>query len=125
MYINETYNQKFDDLIMYLKAKYPDKLFNLEGIGEQIDMGKFSKKFFSKETTTTADASVDSNSNVDDLTVVAYENELPKPFTRLNSLYLLWKYGVVSFGEEFANKMVEKELVGDYYINDLSNVQKP
>lgn len=124
MYLRTTYEQEFDDLFMYLKTKYPQKLFDLEGIGSQTDMGNFSKKFFGA-ITTTADGSVDANSNVDDLTVVAYENELPKPFTRLNSLYLLWKYSKKLFGLEFANKMVENELKGSYYINDLSNVQKP
>ena len=124
MYHKTTYDQDFDDLYMYLKAKYPSKLFDLAGIGVQTDMGLFSKKFFS-DITTTADGSVDANSNVDDLTVVAYENELPKPFTRLNSLYLLWKYGKKLFGKEYANTMIEKELTGAYYINDLSNVQKP
>lgn len=43
----------------------------------------------------------------------------------MNSLYLLWKYGKKLYGHEFANQMVERELVGEYYINDLSNVQKP
>lgn len=123
MYFKTTYDQEFDDLYMYLKSKYPQKLFDLEGIGIQTDMGLFSKKFFS-DVSTVADGSVDANSNVDDLTVVAYENELPKPHTRLNSLYLLWKYGKKLFGKEYANKMIELELTGAYYINDLSNVQK-
>ena len=124
MYFKTTYEPEFEDLYMYLKSKYPQKLFDLEGIGIQTDMGVFSKNFFG-DATTTADASVDANSNVDDMTVVAYENELPKPFTRMNSLYLLWKYGKKLYGHEFANQMVERELVGEYYINDLSNVQKP
>ena len=124
MYFKTTYDEEFDDLYMHLKAKYPPKLFDLEGIGEQTDLGKFSKKFFGSASTT-ADASVDANSNVDDMTIVAYENELAKPFTRLNSLYLLWKYGRPLYGTEFSNKLIEKELIGEYYINDLSNVQKP
>lgn len=124
MYFKTTYDTRFDDLYMHLKAKYPDKLFDLEGIGKQMDMSEFSKVFFGSASTT-ADASVDANSNVDDMTVVAYENELPKPFTRLNSLYLFWKYGKQMYGLETANNMIEKELVGDYYINDLSNIQKP
>lgn len=124
MYLRTTYESDFEDLYMYLKSKYPQKLFDLEGIGIQTDMGWFSKNFFS-DITTTADGSVDANSNVDDLTVVSYENELPKPYTRLNSLYLLWKYGRKLFGKEYANNMFEKELTGAYYINDLSNIQKP
>ena len=71
---------------MYLKGKYPDKLFNLDGIGEQTDMSKFSKKFFSAKVT--SDASIDANANVDDISVIAYSTELPKPFFRLNSYYI-------------------------------------
>ena len=44
MYIKVTYEDEFDDLYMHLKSKYPQKLFDLEGIGEQLDMSKFSKK---------------------------------------------------------------------------------
>lgn len=124
MYFKTTYEPEFEDLYMHLKSKYPQKLFDLEGIGQQTDMGLFSKKFFGG-ISTTADASVDANSNVDDMTVVAYEVELPKPFTRMNSLYLLWKYGKRLYGLEYANTMVEKELVGEFYINDMSCVQKP
>jgi len=125
MHLRVTYEPDFEDLYMHLKSKYPQKLFDLEGIGIQTDMGQFSKRFFGNAVTTTADASVDANSNVDDKTVVAYENELPKPFTRMNSLYLLWKYGKRLYGHEYANQMVEKELTGELYINDMSNVQKP
>ena len=89
MYIKLSYEQEFTDFMMYLRSKYPKELFELEGIGDQLDMGKFSKSFFL--TKTVADVSVDSNSNVDENTVKAYESELPKPFFRLNSLYLLWK----------------------------------
>lgn len=123
MYHKTTYDTNFDDLYMHLRSKYPDKLFDLEGIGKQTDMGKFSKAFFS--STTTADTSVDANSNVDDHTVVAYENELPKPYMRLNSLYLIWKDGRHLFSRAWADEMVEAELSGAIYINDLSNVQKP
>ena len=91
-YFKTSYEQEFDDLYMYLKSKYPQSIWNQEGIGEQTDLGKFSKTFF-EHRTTTADVSVDANSNVDDMTVVAYENELSKPLTRLNSLYLFLKYG--------------------------------
>lgn len=123
MLIETSYEKDFEELFEKLREKYPQKLFDLEGIGQQTDMSKFSKKFFS--VSTTADASADANSNVDDLTVVAYENEIPKPNARLNSIYLLWKYGKKLFGKEFANKVVEKEIAGDFYINDLSNIQKP
>jgi ribonucleoside-triphosphate reductase len=124
MYLNLTYNQEFDDLIMYLRAKYPQKLFDLEGIGEQVDLALFSKKFFSNKSNV-ADKSVDSNANVDDTSIIAYEHELPKPFFRLNSLFLLWKYLRVLYDHETANKAVESQIVGDIYINDFTGVNKP
>ena len=79
MYIRTTYDNEFEDLIMYLRGKYSQKIFDLEGIGKQTDMTTFSKDFFGSKTTT-ADISVDSNSNVDDMSVIAYNVELPKPF---------------------------------------------
>ena len=103
---------------MYLKSKYPQKLFDLDGVGKQLDLAQFSKEFFNNKTTV-ADVSVDSNSNVDDSSVIAYETELPKPFFRLNSYYLLWKYMRKLYGTEIANKVIEMQLTGDIYINDF------
>lgn len=46
MYLKVSYDEEFEDLIMYLKSKYSKELFDLDGIGEQTDMSKFSKRFF-------------------------------------------------------------------------------
>ena len=106
--------------MMYLKSKYPQKLFDLDGIGEQTDMSKFSKKFFSSNVT--ADASVDANANVDDISVIAYHSELPKPFFKLNSYYMLWKELKRLYDLSTANDIVEKQLIGDIYINDFHGI---
>lgn len=119
-YIKVTYDQEFDDLMMYLRSKYPQKLFDLDGIGEQTDMSKFSKKFFASNTT--ADASVDANANVDDISVIAYSTELPKPFFRLNSYYILWKELKRLYGHKTANEIVEMQLTGDIYIHDFHGI---
>ena len=124
MYIRTTYDNEFEDLIMYLRGKYSQKIFDLEGIGKQTDMTTFSKDFFGSKTTT-ADISVDSNSNVDDMSVIAYNVELPKPFFRLNSLYLTWKYMKALYGLEVANKAIEMQISGDIYINDFSGINQP
>lgn len=124
MYIKTTYDIDFEDLIMHLKSKYPAKLFDLEGIGEQTDLSLFSKKFFSTKSNI-ADKSVDSNANVDDTSIIAYENELPKPFFRLNSLYLTWKYIRYLYNHEIANKIIEAQITGDIYINDFTGINKP
>lgn len=120
MYLKISYDQAFDDLIMYLRAKYPEKLFDLDGIGKQLDLSKFSQDFFSAKTT--ADVSVDANSNVSDMSVVAYNTELPKPFFKLNSYYILWKEMKKLFGHPTANSIIEKQIVGDIYINDVTGV---
>ena len=118
MYIRVTYDQEFEDLWMHLKSKYPSKLFDLDGVGKQLDMAQFSRDFFGNKSNV-ADISVDSNSNVDDLSVIAYENELPKPYFRFNSYYLLWKYLRTIYNSDTANKAVEMQLTGDIYINDF------
>ena len=120
MYIPVTYEQDFDDLWMHLKSKYPEKLFNLDGVGEQLDMSKFSKKFFSSAVT--SDASIDANANVDDMSVIAYEKELPKPFLKMNSYYILWKKLKKLYGRPFADSVVEMQLTGDIYINDMHGI---
>lgn len=120
MYFKTTYDSDFDDLYMHLKAKYPQKLFDLDGIGKQLDMSEFSRNFFSSKVT--ADASIDSNANVDDVSVIAYNTELPKPFFRINSYYILWKELKRLYGLEIANKVVEMNLIGDIYINDFHGI---
>lgn len=122
MYLKVSYEQKFDDLMMYLRGKYSDELFNLDGIGTQLDLAKFSKDFFSQKVKTTTDISVDQNSNVDDVSVISYTNELKKPFEKINSYYMIWKECKSLFGLEFANQVVEKNLIGDIYINDFHGV---
>ena len=121
MNIQLGYDKEFDDLLEDLKSKYPKELFDLEGVGKQLDMARFSKEFFSKpaDSTVTADNSVDANANTYDMSVISYDSELIKPFQRLNSLYMLWKYSRTYYGTEFANKIVESQLTGDFYINDF------
>jgi ribonucleoside-triphosphate reductase len=124
MLLETTYEKEFESLMTHLKNKYPEELFNLEGIGKQLDMSIFSKSFF-KNTSSVADVSVDSNANVDDSSIIAYNVELPKAFFRLNSLYLIWKYLKKLYDIETANKAVEMQICGDIYINDLVGINAP
>lgn len=123
MNFNFTYDLKFEALIAYLRAKYPEKLFDIEGIGKQTDLAKFSKDFFASKST--SDVSVDANSNVDEMSVIAYNAELPKPFFRVNALYLLWKYARQLYDEATANQIIESQLSGEFYINDLHGLNQP
>ena len=120
MYFATSYEQDFDDLMMHLKAKYPKELFDMEGIGKQLDMCEFSRNFFSSKVT--ADASIDANANVDDISVIAYNTEMPKPFFKINSYYILWKELKRLYDLETANRVVEMQLNGDIYIHDFHGV---
>lgn len=125
MYIDLSYNSDFTELMIHLKAKYGKKFFELDGIGTQLDLNNFSKKFYSSSKTTMADDSTDSNANVDTRDIIAYNVELPKPFFRLNAYFLLWKKLRQLYTQEIANDIVEMQLSGDIYINDFHGIQQP
>jgi ribonucleoside-triphosphate reductase len=118
MIIEVSYPKQFNDLWNRLRRKYPSALFDKDGVGEQLDFNKFGKKFFTNKTTT-ADVSIDSNANVTDSSVNAYGTEMAKPFEKLDSYFMLWKYANKEFGIRTANEMVEAQLNGSIYINDF------
>ena len=125
MYIKVSWDKEFEELMLYLKLKYKDRMFDADGIGDNaLDLNKFSKAFFTNNTTT-ADVSVDANSNVTAKTSVEYTFELPKPLKRLNSYFLLWKQLRKQFDIDFANKVIEMQLSGDIYINDFTDIAMP
>lgn len=120
MNIKQSYDQKFTNLMEQLKERYPPELFDMAGIGRQLDMSQFSREFFNAAVT--ADASVDANANVDDVSVIVYNTELPKPYFKLNSYYVLWKQLVKDHGEGYAAGVIESQLTGDIYIHDFHGI---
>lgn len=121
MHINITYEQEFYDLWEYWKAKFPKRLFDMSGIGKQLDFSELSREFFSTKTTA-ADVSMDPNANVADLSVIAYDKEISKPLFLLNSYYVLWKKIKQLYGREKAKDIIEKQLTGSIYVNDFYGV---
>ena len=124
MYFKVSWDDEFDALMMHLWSKYGKEMFTVDGIGEQMDLHKFSKKFFN-DATTTADASVDANANVSQRTSIEYNFEMPKPLRRYNSYFCLWKQLRKDFGLELANKIIEAQLNGEIYVNDFTDVNMP
>jgi ribonucleoside-triphosphate reductase len=118
MLVNFSYPKEFDELWSRLKEVYPTELFNIEGVGEQLDINHFGKKFFTNKQAT-ADVSIDSNANVSDKSVASYSPEVSKAYEKMDSYFMLWKYAKEIFGIDVANKMVESQLAGDIYINDF------
>lgn len=124
MYLKISWDQDFQDLMMHLWAKYGRNIFTENGIGDQLDLNKFSKDFFNNKTTT-SDISIDDNSNVSGKSVIDYNFEFPKPLQKYNSHYLLWKQLKTSYGLLEANNIIEKQISGEIYINDFSDIGRP
>ena len=121
MILEYTYDPEFKLEFRKLRAlTNSEELMNLDGIGEQLDIAKFSKKFFSKRVKlTTADISVDANSNVDDVGVIQYSTEVAKPLHRLNAYYLLWKYSTELFDEKTSHDILRSQFLKEIYVNDF------
>lgn len=119
MYLKQTFDKEFCQLMHNLIARYPD-IAELEGLGSKLDMCVFSKDFFSASTT--ADASIDANANVTDTSNIAYQIELPKPFFKLNSYYMLWKQLRKDTLPATADRLIELQFLGDIYINDFHGI---
>ena len=111
-----TVDKDFIKILDEMESKYPG-ILDLEGIGKQLDINTFSQEYF--KSFTTADVSVDANSNVGDVDVISYNKEAVKPFHRFNSLYCLWKKVKKLEGIEKANEMITQQLLGQIYICDL------
>ena len=119
MKIDFSYGSKFDTFWDSLRTNpYYQELATLDGIGEQTDMVAFSKKFFGKPSAT-ADVSVDSNANVEDSSIIAYEVEVAKPLFRMNAYFLLHKYGSKLFGTKVAEDLCKAQFNKEFYINDF------
>ena len=124
MYFKVSWDQDFADLMMHLWAKYGREIFTQNGIGDQLDLNKFSKTFFTNNTTT-ADVSIDDNANVSSKSIIDYNFEFSKPLQKYNSHYLIWKELKKNYGLLEANNIIEKQISGEIYINDFTNCAIP
>ena len=113
-----SFQQEFKDCMADIERKYGFELFNISGIGKQLDINNFAKDFFGKKTNT-ADVSVDSNSNVGLKNTVIFDQEMSKPLKLIYSYYRMWKGLKKKYGLEYANSAVRKQLTGEIYINDF------
>jgi len=135
--MSHSYASEFVRCLEEIEKKYGWEFFNLSGIGDQLDVNSFGKKFFN--TKVTADSSVDPSSNIFDRSVTAYHFEAHKPQETINALYRLWK-GLVKLKKSeykkeysdsdfvrykavtYANNAIEKQISGEIYINDITGV---
>jgi ribonucleoside-triphosphate reductase (formate) len=113
---SQSFRPEFVDLIKDLHRKYGQELFDISGIGWQLDFIKMSKEFFKD---TSIDISVDANANVTDKSVIAHRIEVAKPQQLLNAYYRLWKELLKTKNLTYADHIIEQQLTGAIYINDF------
>jgi ribonucleoside-triphosphate reductase (formate) len=134
MEIRFSYDHKFDNLINKIKSKYGENILRFSGIHpEQLDIADFTRDFlFGDPTVSVADRSVDSNANVDDRSVVAFDHELAKSENKLNALNMIWTYIIKVMSErgeprsalKIANEAIESIVNCSLYMNDSHFVHK-
>jgi ribonucleoside-triphosphate reductase len=119
MYFENTYGESFDKAWKKLnKQTHAYELCELDGVGDQTDEAEFNKKFYSVNTTTTADVSIDPNANVSSLSVLHYIGELHKPQFKMSAYANLWNFGCQLYNSEIAYKMLEAQFNKSIYIHD-------
>ena len=127
MMVQHGFKQEFSDLMASLKTKYGDKLFDIDGIGKQLDVDYFARTFFNTASSggATADVSIDANANVTHNDAIAFRSEMPKAIMKLNSYYRIWKTIAETNGKELADSIIDLQLSGALYINDVTDVSSP
>ena len=117
--LSQSYQTDYRDFMNQMLDKYGVEMFNLNGIGEQLDFNKSIKKMVASSTM--ADTSVDPNSNTNIITPGQVFNEVAKAHSLLHNHYRVWKFFKKSKGLEFANDLMERKLSGQIYIHDFSS----
>lgn len=113
------FDSDFNRLMAVLETGLP-KYMELEGFGDSLNPDVFTEAYMGASTT--ADASADPNSNVSEKNVIGYSFEMPKAYTKVYSMYVLWKKLNELYGKEIANSAIEKHITGDIYIHDLHSI---
>ena len=119
-YLNsQSYQPEFRKFMNSMLDKYGVDIFNLNGIGEQLDFNKSIKKMVSSSTM--ADTSVDPNSNTNIITPGQVYSEVAKAHSLLHNHYRVWKFFKKSKSLDYANDLMERKLSGQIYIHDFSS----
>lgn len=116
MQLDYSCDKQFSEQLLKLKNEYGSKMFDLSGIGWQLDIDEYNKNFFSKGHLSTT--SIDANANVRSKNISTYFSELPKSFTKLNSIYLIWKELKETYSVSDANEFLRLQINGGLYLHD-------
>ena len=123
-YLNsQSYQEEFRAVMCEMLDKFGEEIFNLSGIGEQLDINQTMKKM--ANASSVANGSIDSNANAGGTTAVTIASEFAKPHALIQSYYRLWKWLKKNRGLDLANEFVEAQLSGKIYVNDMHYISYP
>jgi anaerobic ribonucleoside-triphosphate reductase len=120
MQINHSFEPEFDKLWKRLESKYPEALFDIDGVGKQLDSCEFAREFFGSNVA--ADSSIDPNANVTNNSIIVYNTESDKPLKKLRSFHELWVQLKNLYGKKVADEIIEMQISGDIYIHDAHGI---
>ena len=120
---SQSYQDEYREFMDSMLDKYGVEMFNISGIGEQLDMNKAIKHMASANSV--ANGSIDANANAGYTTAITIMHEIAKPAALMQSYYRLWKWLKKNRGLEVANKFVEAQLTGAFYVNDMHYISYP
>ena len=123
-YLNsQSYQEEFRAVMCEMLDKFGEEIFNLSGIGEQLDINQAMKKMVNASSV--ANGSIDSNANAGGTTAVTIASAFAKPHALSQSYYRLWKWLKKNRGLDIANEFVEAQLSGKIYVNDMHYISYP
>ena len=123
-YLNsQSYQEDFRLFMEQMLDKYGVEIFNLSGIGTQLDMNQAIKRMANSNSV--ANGSIDSNANAGYTTAITIMHEIAKPAALMQSYYRIWKWLKKNRNLETANQFVEAQLTGAFYVNDMHYISYP
>ena len=114
-------SRDFEECLEYLKKKYGSEFEYINGLHEnQLDFSEFINNFVDSENT--ANATIDSNANIQSKDIVNLIHEMSKPHMKLLGFNKLFYEMEKKYGLERAKDMLESEWRGDIFIHNASDI---
>lgn len=114
--LDRNFTRKFNSLV----AEYGEKILSLNGFSEsQLSYTDFIDNFIDKKTV--ADASIDGNANVGTKDICSLTAEMSKPHSKLLAFNKIYHEINKKYGMETADKWLEAEWNGHFYLHDAAS----
>lgn len=116
--IDKNLDEDFLETFNAMKNKYGKKFTQLQGLdNSKLNFTSFIDNFI--DSNNVADASVDSNSNIDQKDIVTLVSEMAKPHKKLLAFNKIYYETKKKYGKEFADKSLEEMWNYSIYLHDF------